>query len=297
MKILVFGVIYKGVEKYLDDYFNSLNKQTYTCFDILIIEDGLNLPQKYCRKNLIIQKSKKRNTTADIRFGAIEYAKNNKYDILIFTDCDDFFSENRVERSIQSLKEADFCVNKLIPIDETGRMIDGIDVIKVPHQLDIIEVLNTNFFGMSNSAINIYSLPKKLYVPSEIVAVDWWFYTILLLNHRKYIYDEMVITFYRQHDKNTVGMTSSLDKKKLLRGISVKIIHYMCLLEYCEKLGLMDYASLLKKRIFEINELKTKVQDERFIENYITIINNNYDKIKTGWWSEILPLNEWSNYE
>lgn len=297
MKILVFSVTYAGVEKYLDDYFNSLNQQNYTHFDILIIEDGLDLPQKYFHKNLITRKSKKGNTTADIRFIAIEYAKNNKYDILIFTDCDDFFSENRVENTIQSLKSVDFCVNKLIPIDKTGRMIDGIKGITVPPQLGIIEVLNANFFGMSNSAINLKSLPKNFYIPSEIVAVDWWLYTILLLNHRKYIYDEKVLTFYRQHDKNTAGITNSLKKESFLKGVDIKLIHYKNLIEYCQNFGLVEYTSILKKRITEVMELSTKMQDESFIENYLTIINENYAKIKTGWWSEILPLNEWSKYE
>lgn len=297
MKVLVFGVIYISVEKYLDDYFSSLDKQTYTEFDILIIEDGLDLPQKYRRKNLITQKSEEGYTPADIRYNGIEYSRNNNYEVIIFTDCDDFFSENRIEKTIHSLKNVDFCVNKLIPIDESGKIIDGTKNIIIPSQLSLNEILNANFFGMSNTAINLNSLPKNFYIPTDLIAVDWWLYTILLLHNRKYTYEENVSTFYRQHDNNIVGITSFLDKEKLLKGIRVKFLHYTNLLEYCEKLGLLDYAALLKKRVFEVSELKTKVHDECFIENYMTIINNNYDRIKTGWWSEILPLNEWSKYE
>lgn len=297
MKILVFGVIYTGVEKYLEDYFCSLDQQTYANFDILIIEDGLDLPQKYCRNNLIKKKSSEKNTPADIRYFGIEYSRNNNYDVIIFTDCDDFFSENRVERSIQSLKSADFYVNKLIPIDEFGKIIDGIDNITVPSQLGINEILNANYFGMSNTALNIKSLPKDFYIPSDLVAVDWWLYTILLLKNRKYISDEKVITFYRQYYKNTIGITSFLDKGRLQKGINVKKIHYTTLLEYCKKMGLIDCCLLLKKSILELNELSTRAQDENFIKNYITVINKNMDKIKTGWWSEILSLSIWNKYE
>lgn len=297
MKILVFGVVYPGVENYLDDYFSSLDQQTYTEFDIFIIEDGLDLQQKYRRKNLITQKSEEGDTPADIRYKGIEYSRNKNYEVIIFTDCDDFFSENRVEKTIHSLKNVDFCVNKLIPIYESGKIITGMDDITIPSQFSINEILNTNFFGMSNTAININSIPKDFYIPSDLVAVDWWLYTILLLHNRKYVVDEKVVTFYRQHDKNTVGMPVSLEKGRLLKGIIVKTIHYMSLLEYCENLGMVDYSSLLKKRIFEVNELNTNVKDENFIANYLTIINDNYEKIKTGWWSEILPLNEWSKYE
>ena len=37
---LVLAAVFPGVENYLPDYFNSLNKQTYSNIEIIIIDDG-----------------------------------------------------------------------------------------------------------------------------------------------------------------------------------------------------------------------------------------------------------------
>jgi len=42
-------VLYPGVENYLDDYFNSIYSQTTNDFDLLIIEDKINLPKKFLK--------------------------------------------------------------------------------------------------------------------------------------------------------------------------------------------------------------------------------------------------------
>lgn len=296
MKILVLGVIYSGVEKYLNDYFNSLDQQTYTDFDILIIEDGLHLPNKFYRNSLITKENKEECTPADIRFFAIEFAKKKNYDALIFTDCDDYFSQNRFEKTVQALKCVDFCVNKLIPIDESGKIIEEINDLNIPNNLSINEILNANYFGMSNTSINLHSLPKDFYIPSDLIAVDWWLYSIFLLHNKKYLYDEEVITYYRQYDKNIVGISSILDKYKLIKGIDVKLLHFINLLDYCKRNNSSGYIAIINNIIEDFNQLKIKLHDENFLKNYMEIINDNFDKIKTGWWSEILSLKEWRKY-
>ena len=42
-------MLYPGVENYLDDYFNSIYSQTTNDFDLLIIEDKINLPKKFLK--------------------------------------------------------------------------------------------------------------------------------------------------------------------------------------------------------------------------------------------------------
>ena len=117
-KVLVLGVIYKGIEKYLNDYFDSLNGRVFTDFDILIIEDGIELPKNFCHKKIATKKSEPNSTPAMNRALGIEYAKKEGFDIIIFTDCDDYFSSNRIESNCNKLVFADFCVNCLIPVDE-----------------------------------------------------------------------------------------------------------------------------------------------------------------------------------
>lgn len=299
MRILVFGVIYQGVEEFLHDYFNSLNNQSYLDFDILIIEDSITLPECYCYDKLIVMKNKEFSSPAEIRQRALKFAKEENYDIIIFTDCDDYFSEDRIESTISALVNHDFCVNKLIPVNVNGEVIKDHAAFITSNYMATFNpsgILNTNIFGLSNTALKINAIPKDFYIPSTLQIVDWWLFTLLLIQNRRYVFDKNPITYYRQHQGNTVGLDLYLTKLKLLKGVDVKISHYIYLLEFCRKNKISNIVPSLNELITEFNTLKEQLKNEEFLEKYLSIINKNIMKIKTGWWSEILPLKEWRNY-
>ena len=222
MKVLVFGVIYNGVKEFLGDYFNSVFSQTYKEFDVLIAEDGVDLPEEFKRENVFTIKSKNK-TPAEIRSEGINYAQSNNYDIMVFTDCDDYFSSNRVKQAVKSLKHCDFVINNLLPIDVNGNIINvGSLTDNIPKEVLCTDIFHANWFGLSNTAMKISCLPTDFYIPSQLIAVDWWIFSLLLLNGNNFSYDSSVITYYRQHEKNTVGAFNSLDESKLMNGIKVK---------------------------------------------------------------------------
>lgn len=301
MKTLVLGVWHPFVEKYGDDYFTSLQEQTDRDFDLLIITDKTRLPDRFRGSRIKILEAVQNSTPADIRFQGICFARENHYQNLIFSDCDDYFSCSRIEKSKAGLNEADFFVNNLTAVSEnkteTEKSIYKLnDSFPLPEKFSFADLLKSNYFGMSNTALRISAVPEKFYIPSELVAVDWWIFSILLLYGKQFIFDEGLSTYYRQHSDNIAGMGHYLSREKLVSGIRVKLQHYGQLAKFCRMMGFEKQENQVRNEFSKVSELLERTRDDCFVNEYLSVINRNYAKIRNGWWSEILPLNEWSKY-
>jgi hypothetical protein len=119
----------------------------------------------------------------------------------------------------------------------------------------------------------------------------------LLLSGYKGRFLAGVDTFYRQNSENYVGVYNLLDLKRLQRGIDAKLNHYSGLLEYCQKRRMRAMADIFNAKYQEMVKLKALTQEIDFSKGYISVINNNFNKLYKGWWSEILPLGQWEKYE
>ena len=292
---MVLGFIYPGVEAYIDDYFHSLSLQNNKYFDVCIYNDGFNSDvlntalKKYQNLNIAVKCLETKYSPAKIREKAIHEIAD-KYDYLIFTDMDDFFSSDRIEKSVLALQKRDFCYNEMILVDNIGVEM-GIksyftykdnpnEVIKYEQLLD------KNFCGLSNTAINLKSVfLGDIKIPEELIAVDWWIFSILLIRgyHGSFIRD--TYTYYRQHEMNTIGGMNKVDKQQLMKGIRLKKEHYRFLLEYCSS----HYEGIIRKEYESINLLEEKLQNNRELDDFL--ININKENKEFLWW-EYIKLNE-----
>ncbi len=296
---LFFGVIYKDVDKYLLDYCNSIESQDMNKFDILILNDGFigEFPLK--NKRITIIDIKNKLTPAEIRMLGIKYAIENDYKYVIFSDTDDYFSLNRISVSINKLEKYDFIFNEIYLINEIKNVIQESyynNLLKKAEYTSYLEIVNRNLFGLGNAAAKVNKL-KDLSIPKEIIAVDWWIFSILLLNKCKGGFIKEAITYYRQHNNNFVGISKKLNKTVLQKGVKTKRIHYKNLLTYCKDHKMKQATEIYNKKLEEINTLNKYIQDDNFCKRYIDVINKNYSKILNGWWSEILPISEWRKYD
>ena len=296
---LLIGVIYPKVQKYLADYCESIKSQDMSEFDILILNDGFTGGFPLKNKRIAIIDIKNNLTPAEIRMLGIKYAIENDYKYVIFSDTDDYFSSNRISVSINKLENYDFVFNELYLINEKKDVIQksyyNNNLIKIEYT-SYLEIINRNLFGLGNTAVKISRL-KDLFIPKEIIAVDWWIFTILLLNKCKGRFIKEAITYYRQHTNNFVGISKKLNKTILQKGIKTKQIHYKNLLIYCEDHKMKETTKMYSKKLEEINTLNKYIQDDSFCKRYIDVINKNYSEIFNGWWSEILPISEWRKYD
>lgn len=297
-KTLLVGVVFPGVEKYLDDYLYSLNNQTDKYFDILIINDGvkreaLNKFQYYTNIDINSKLS-----PATIRQLAYNYAIQNEYSNLIFSDTDDFFSNNRIKIIKTYLQNYDFVCNDMTLVDENKNTLKDFflsEFISYHEFNNLDSLINKNLIGLGNSAIKL-NRKLNINIPENIIAVDWFIYTVLLLNNCKGVFTNETLTFYRQYNDNLVGVSNKLSEQRLQLGIQVKTLHYDEITKYCKKLKLPE-EKLFSKKHFEMTELKSALQITSFKDRYINLINANFDKIYCGWWSEILTLKEIMEYE
>lgn len=210
MKNIVFlTTIFPMKKQFLIDFFDSLSRQTYEKFDVVVVNDGYDnfydIKSKF--QNLSIIELPYSNTTAKNREFGINYCIDNKYDILIFGDSDDYFSENRIEESLKHLENFDIVVNDLNLFDENGmyeekyisnRLVHGSEV-----NLDYIQ--DKNIFGLSNTAFKTNIL-NKVKFDKDLVAVDWFLFKRLLKNGCNSIFTNKAITYYRQYDSNSIGL-------------------------------------------------------------------------------------------
>lgn len=296
-KTLIFCVLYPGLDDYIVlDYVNSIINQTDKCFDWLMINDNCENNQKRLFPEKVIWIDL--NTTLSfgkIRELGILFAINNKYDYIIFSDIDDFYSENRVELSKIYLKQNEFVFTEIQVINFKNEIthsnfIQNLDINRKPNAIH--DILDFNYIGLSHSAIRTNVL-KDFEISECTEVVDWWIFSLLLLKNHTGRFIPNANTFYRQNNDNYVGVFRLLDQKRLQRGIDIKINHYTGLVEYCKSRQMLEMADSLEEKKEEIIELKRLIQDNKFSEKYIKIVNDNFNTLYRGWWSEIIPIKKW----
>lgn len=258
MKTAFLSTIFPMNEQYLLDFFDSLQEQTYKDFDIVVVNDRYENFEKIktmYNSTLSIIELKYSNTPAKNREYGINYCIDEGYDILIFGDSDDYFENNRVEKSLELLKECDIVVNDLSLFNESGVYEEKY----LSHRLDNLEVIDfefikdKNIFGLSNTAIKLKGMGKTV-IPDDLIAVDWYLFSILLRDGKRAICTNETVSYYRQHEENIVGF-KKFDEASFKKGVEVKMKHYKALNKK------NDEVSLELKRLANISFNNIKIID------------------------------------
>jgi glycosyltransferase involved in cell wall biosynthesis len=214
-KIAFLTTVYPTEKEYLFDFFDSLQNQTYKEFDVIVVNDGYKefdaIKDKYSSLRLIelIHSS----TPAKNREYGINYCIDNKYEVLIFGDSDDYFDKNRVEKILWLLEDNDIVVNDLSLFNENGIYEEKYISNRVENlsKIDLEFIKDKNIFGMSNTALKISKLESVCF-DKDVVAVDWVFFKKLLYQGLRAIFTNETISYYRQYTNNTIGLAVENDK-------------------------------------------------------------------------------------
>lgn len=221
-------------ESILLEFFSSLEKQTFNDFKIIVVNDGYPSFETVASRfeKLDIYELASKNTPSKNRELGINYVKNAGFDILIFGDSDDYFENNRIETTIRLLGESDIVVNDLTLFDANG--------IREPkylsHRLqnlatiDLDFIKDKNIFGLSNTGVKT-SVLDTLEFDDDLIAIDWYLFSLLLLKGAKAVFSNETQTFYRQYEHNTVGL-SAVSKDQFEKGIRIKRKHYTLMREF-----------------------------------------------------------------
>lgn len=268
---------------FFDDFFKSIDEQDDKDFEVLLINDGVENLEDYLKNYPEIQFSvlDYTNTPAKIRERGLELLRQEGYEYIVFADSDDYFSNNRVSVSKNLLMQYDLVASEIVIVDQHGDTIEPDYFSNRISDCQIISrdyLIDKNIFGLGNSAIK-GSLLKPITIPQELVAVDWFIFSNLMVGNTKAIFSNAAKCYYRQHHNNAIGFTE-ITPERLKKSIKNKLLHYKAMSsEHSE------YEAYYKL----IEETETYIKHN--FDTYYNKINNlNLDH--PLWWEEAKTLKD-----
>ncbi len=237
MNVIFGSVIYPAAVQYASAFLKSLERQSYKSFSLFLINDGVpenvlvTIMEQY-DNNFEIVSYQEEYSPVELRIKLISEAIHRKADYLIFGDIDDYFSENRVERTINQfskLKGIGFCYNEIVLEDGRSCMPTLPLIVNT-----IDDIRQRNFLGLSNTSIKLESINENFaesLFECKTYVFDWYLFSRLILNGVYGCYVPGTFTFYRQHDNNYVGVTQ-MNSEAVEKEIIIKKYHYEILSKY-----------------------------------------------------------------
>lgn len=280
--VAVLGVLHPGVTDYIQEYLKSLERQTYQKFDLILFDDGFNEIQLIESNSLNIIIKKTQGSPSDIRLSLINYVLEKEYEFIIFTDCDDFFSSNRIEISVSTLSKQEIAVNDLDLVSERGEIRQKNYLSKRLQNgqcIKINDLLHSNMMGLTNTAVRKEVLIECLPVlHSEVIAFDWLLWSSALdANDNEAMFTSETSTQYRIHQDNIAGFPELIDEKILRDGIEIKLSHYK---------NLANLGSVYENLYNSFALAKKMSQNSTWLGEYIVALNENRMK-NPLWWENI----------
>lgn len=286
--VVILTTIFQQDISYVSAYFESVAQQTFQDFDLLIINDGFSnlakIREAYPTINIIefagtgkIAKNRELLVNNSLELG---------YTKAIFADFDDYFSLNRVETQVALLDVYDIVVNDLAMVVNNVVMQEHYfaNVLFDRQQIVLSDVLEFNFLGMSNTAIKLSGL-KKVKFDEQLKAVDWFFFSEMLINGARAIFTNQCITYYRQHENNVANI-GCVTMEQLINEMSVKSIHYS---------QLVFISKIYEPLLAGVQDFNQRSDTEAFMKYYKSVEKQT----KPPFWWNIFNLNDYlaSKYE
>ena len=242
-KIDILLATYNG-EKFVKEQIESILNQTFENFNLIISDDAstdntLNILEEYEKKDTrikVFKKEKNEGLIANFEF----LLKNVTSDYFMFSDQDDIWKKDKIEKSINKLKEENsgLVYTDLEIVDENLNVIYPSYWKYKKIYNKIIKYNNFEALYLNNFVTGCTILAKSKYIKnilplprnSKFVLHDYW--TALIISAKdKISYVEEPTIQYRQHKDNRVGSSRKSDQLENFEDlrnlfIKVKIEHF-----------------------------------------------------------------------
>lgn len=242
-KVDILMATYNG-EKYIEEQIQSILNQTHQNFRLLISDDCSKDNTRKILKKLAEKDNRITLNFQNENLGVVKnfefLLKNVENDFFMFADQDDYWYENKIELSLNKLKEenADLVYTDLEVVDSNLSVInksywDLKSFRKKIQKYNNFEALYLNNFITGCTIFckkewidKILPLPKT----SKYVLHDYWIALMVSLNGKISFVDKPLIK-YRQHGNNSVGsktVSETLETLEEIRNlfINVKLDHF-----------------------------------------------------------------------
>lgn len=268
--------VYK-VESYLGKCIESIQNQTYSNLEIILVDDGSpdrcgEICEKYAAKDARINVFHKENGgQGDARNYGVRYA-SGKY--LLFVDSDDYISETLVEKTV-TVAEAHSCD---IVLFDYYYMDKGTEEVRTYG-----EIPENRILCLENQK-SLFSMPpapwsklfnREFYVNSEIMFPKGVYFEDLetapklLLKAKKIFYLKEPLYYYVIHANSTMRNPNYEKKYNDMTRVLDQVLEY-----YCEQSAFERYYAELEFLVFKnaffepVRELVLTHQEKPYAERY-----------------------------
>lgn len=227
MKISVIVPIY-NMEKYLDQCLESIKNQTFTDFEVLMIDDGsVDHSKEIC---MMYEKNDDRFCYLYQENGGLSAARNygikeSKGDYLCFVDSDDMINDQYLDILYKNaiLYHADISLGyfkrfydgelEKTPVDNWPCCLDKIEVYR---RLTVVgEVYeNTNLIVAWNKLIRREIIEKIQFLPGKWHEDEFWIHHIIA-EASIIVETKSEIYYYRQRRDSIIGISNQSDIRHL----------------------------------------------------------------------------------
>lgn len=212
-----------NAEKYIEKTLNSVFEQTYTNWEIILIDDvstdnTRNIVEKYTyKKNVRFVQSTQKLYTPGARNKGIELSIG-KY--IAFLDADDFWHKNKLKKQIAFLESNNNIIISFTGVEKVNSEGKQLGELIIPKKITYVELLKGNKICCSSVIIN-QELLGNFKFNEEIKIVEDYALWLKILRESGSIASGInePLTYYRVHNeaKTSNKLVSAFDTWKVLR--------------------------------------------------------------------------------
>lgn len=226
-KIEILLATYNG-EKYVGEQIDSIINQTYNNWELLIRDDNskdgtLEILKEYEKKDKRIKiiEDKKGNLGFVKNFE--ELLNNSKEDWVMFSDQDDYWLENKIEKYVAILNASSEDILKKPMLIHSNSFIcdDNLEIVKeefinskIANEYNEDNFYFAYFVQGSTVLINRAIIDLALPFSKNVTVHDRYFHLLAEFLGKRIFINESLIK-YRQHSNNKIGAKTSIISKIL----------------------------------------------------------------------------------
>ncbi|HGI4822608.1 TPA: glycosyltransferase family 2 protein [Streptococcus agalactiae] len=292
MKVNILMATYNG-EKFLAQQIESIQKQTFKEWNLLIRDDGSS--DKTCDiiRNFTAKDSRIRfiNENEHHNLGVIKsfftLVNYEVADFYFFSDQDDVWLPEKLSVSLEAAKHKASDVPLLVYTDlkvvnqELNILQDSMIRAQSHHaNTTLLPELTENTVTGGTMMIN-HALAEKWFTPNDILMHDW-FLALLAASLGEIIYLDLPTQLYRQHDNNVLGARTMDKRFKILReGPKSIFTRYWKLIHDSQKQASLivdKYGDIMTANVLELIKCFIKIDKQPFMTRLRWLWKYGYSK-------------------
>lgn len=226
-KIEILLATYNG-EKYVGEQIDSIINQTYNNWELLIRDDNskdrtLEILKEYEKKDKRIKVIEDKKGNLGFVKNFEELLNNSKEDWVMFSDQDDYWLENKIEKYVAILNTSSEDILKKPMLIHSNSFIcdDNLEIIKdefinskIANKYNEDDFYFAYFVQGSTVLINRAIIDLALPFSKNVTVHDRYFHLLAEFLGKRIFINESLIK-YRQHSNNKIGAKSSVISKIL----------------------------------------------------------------------------------